>query len=67
MLAYLKTLELLGAERAAAFLALVPIVVGIVAIPLLDEALTAWLATGIIFVSLGSYIASRYGTTSHRS
>jgi len=67
MLAYLKTLELLGAERAAAFLALVPIVVGIVAIPLLDEALTAWLATGIIFVSLGSYIASRYGTTSQRS
>jgi drug/metabolite transporter (DMT)-like permease len=67
MLAYLKALSLLGAERTAAFLALVPIVIGVVAVPLLDEALTAWLSTGIIFVSLGSYIASRYGTTSHRS
>ena len=67
MFAYLKTLELLGAERTAAFLAMVPIVIGIVAVPLLDEALTLWLSAGILFVSLGSYIASRYGTSPIRN
>lgn len=63
MLAYLKAISLLGMERTTAFLALVPIVIGIAAVPLLDEPLTAWLASGIVFVSLGSYIASRYGST----
>ena len=67
MLTYLKTIALLGTERAAAFLALVPIVIGIAAVPLLDENLTLWLSAGIIFVSLGSYIASRYGTTQTRN
>jgi drug/metabolite transporter (DMT)-like permease len=67
MLAYLKAISLLGAERAAAFLALVPIVTGIIAVPLLDEALTPWLLSGLVFVSLGSYIASRYGTTPIRN
>lgn len=67
MLTYLKAIALLGAERTAAFLALVPIVIGIVAVPLLNEALTVWLSAGIIFVSLGSYIASRYGTVSGRN
>ena len=62
MLTYLKAISLLGAERAAAFLALVPIVVGITAVPLLDEALSGWLAAAIVFVSLGCYVASRYGS-----
>ena len=61
MLAYLKAISLLGTERAAAFLALVPIVTGIVAVPLLDEPLTLWLLSGLAFVSLGSFITSRYG------
>lgn len=61
MLTYLKAIALLGPERTAAFLALVPVVIGALAVPLLDEALTIWLAIGILFVSLGSYIASRYG------
>jgi drug/metabolite transporter (DMT)-like permease len=63
MFAYLKALSLIGPERAAAFLALVPIVTGVAAVPLLDEPLTTWLAAGTVFVSLGSYIASRYGST----
>ncbi len=63
MLTYLKALSLIGAERTASFLALVPIVIGVLAVPLLDEALTTWLSFGIVFVSLGSYIASRYGMT----
>lgn len=67
MLTYLKAISLLGTERAAAFLALVPIVTGIAAVPLLDEALTAWLLSGLVFVSLGSYVASRYGSTHLRS
>jgi len=64
MLAYLKAISLLGTERAAAFLALVPIVTGIVAVPLLEEPLTLWLLSGLAFVSLGSFIASRYGNHS---
>ena len=67
MLTYLKAVKLLGPERTAAFLALVPIVTGLVAVPLLDEALTIWLLSGLIFVSLGSFIASRYGSISLRS
>ncbi len=67
MLAYLKAVKQLGPERTAAFLALVPIVTGLVAVPLLDEALTIWLLSGLIFVSLGSFIASRYGSISLRS
>ncbi|MFZ4535545.1 DMT family transporter [Propionivibrio sp.] len=67
MLTYLKAISILGTERAAAFLALVPIVTGIIAVPLLDEALTAWLLSGLFFVSLGSYIASRYGATPIRN
>jgi drug/metabolite transporter (DMT)-like permease len=67
MLTYLKAISLLGTERAAAFLALVPIVTGIAAVPLLDEALTAWLLSGLVFVSLGSFVASRYGSTHLRS
>ena len=59
MLTYLKTLELLGPERASSFLALVPVVIGILAVPLLDEPLTPWLAGGIVLVSLGSYVASK--------
>ena len=61
MLTYLKSLELLGPERTASFLALVPVVIGVLAVPLLDEPLTPWLGSGIVFVSLGSYIASKTG------
>ncbi len=67
MLAYLKAISILGPERAAAFLALVPITTGILAMPLLDETLTVWLMSGLILVSLGSYIASRYGNATLRS
>lgn len=64
MLTYLRAISILGAERAAAFLALVPIVTGFLAVPLLDEPLTGWLFCGLVFVSFGSFVASRYGTAS---
>ena len=66
MLAYLKAISLLGNERTAAFLALVPIVIGVLAVPLLGEPLTVWLSAGLVFVSLGSFVASRYGTPIRR-
>ena len=59
MLTYLKSLQLLGPERTASFLALVPVVIGALAVPLLDEPLTPWLGAGIVLVSLGSYVASK--------
>ena len=59
MLTYLKSLQLLGPERTASFLALVPVVIGVLAVPLLDEPLTPWLGAGIVLVSLGSYVASK--------
>jgi drug/metabolite transporter (DMT)-like permease len=61
MLTYLKSLELLGPERTASFLALVPVVIGVLAVPFLNEPLTPWLGSGIAFVSLGSYVASKAG------
>lgn len=63
MLAYLKAISILGTERAAVFLALVPITTGLAAIPLLGESLNAWLLAGLVFVSMGSFIASRFGGT----
>ncbi len=59
MLTYLKALAILGTERALPLLATVPIVVGLVAIPLLDEPLTGWLLTGLMLVSLGAIVAAK--------
>ncbi len=67
MLAYLKAISILGTERAAVFLALVPITTGLAAVPLLGEALTGWLLSGLVFVSLGSFVASRYGGSVSRN
>ena len=67
MLAYLKAISILGTERAAVFLALVPITTGLAAVPLLGEALSGWLLSGLVFVSLGSFVASRYGGSVSRN
>ena len=63
MLAYLKAISLLGTERSAALLSLVSILSGLIAVPLLDEPLTIYLLCGLVFVSLGSYIAARYASS----
>lgn len=63
MLTYLKAISILGTERCAPLLALVPIVIGLVAVPLLDEALTGWLMAGLVLVSAGALIASRQKAT----
>jgi drug/metabolite transporter (DMT)-like permease len=59
MIFFLRAVASLGPERTAAFLAMVPVTAGVLAVPLLDEPLTGWLMSGLVFVSLGAYIASR--------
>lgn len=59
MIFFLRAVASLGPERTAAILALVPVTSGLLAVPLLDEPLTAWLLAGLVFVSLGAYVASR--------
>lgn len=59
MLLYLKAVEALGPARVGALIALVPVLAGLAAVPLLAEPLTAWLGCGLLAVSLGAYLASR--------
>jgi len=59
MIFFLRAVARLGPERTAAFLALVPVTSGVLAVPLLGEPLTGWLLAGLVFVSLGAYVASR--------
>ncbi len=59
MLLFLKAVSILGPVRVGALIALVPVLAGVAAGPLLDEPLTAWLIGGLIGVSLGAWIASR--------
>jgi len=59
MLLVPKAVEKLGAERVGALIALVPVLAGVAAAPLLGEALTAWLLAGLVCVSLGAFVAAR--------
>lgn len=59
MLLFLKAVSVLGAERTGAVIALVPVLAGVAAAPLLDEPLTLWLVLALGFVSLGAYLAAR--------
>jgi drug/metabolite transporter (DMT)-like permease len=67
MIFFLRAVANLGPERTAAFLALVPVAAGVLAVPLLGEPLTGWLMSGLVFVSLGAYIASRPASNQLRS
>jgi drug/metabolite transporter (DMT)-like permease len=59
MVLFLKAVETLGPSRVSALLALVPVLAGLAAVPLLGEALTGWLAAGMVSVSLGALLAAR--------
>jgi len=59
MLLFLQAIARLGAERVGALIAMVPVLAGIAAVPLLDEALSAWLLAGLVCVSLGAMVAAR--------
>jgi len=60
MMLFLKAVSILGAERTGAMIALVPVLSGIAAVPLLGEPLNAWLATALVLVSLGAYLCARH-------
>lgn len=59
MLLFLKAVEILGPERTGAMIALVPVLAGVAAAPLLGEPLTASLLAGLAFVSAGAFTAAR--------
>ena len=59
MVLFLKAVSILGAERTGALVALVPVLAGLGAVPLLDEPLTPWLVAGLALVSGGAWLASR--------
>jgi drug/metabolite transporter (DMT)-like permease len=63
MLLFLKAVSILGPVRVGALIALVPVLAGVAAGPLLNEPLTVWLLGGLVCVSLGALIASRPGRT----
>jgi len=59
MMLFLKAVKLLGPERTGAMVALVPVLAGLAAVPLLGEPLTATLVAGLSLVSLGAFLSSR--------
>jgi drug/metabolite transporter (DMT)-like permease len=59
MLCYLRAVALLGPSRVAALMALIPVMTGVAAVPLLNEPLTATLAAALLSVSLGAWWVSR--------
>lgn len=59
MIMFLRAVAILGAERTGALVALVPVLAGLGAVPLLDEPLTVWLVAGLALVSLGAFICAR--------
>lgn len=59
MLLFLKAVQHLGPERTGAMIALVPVLAGLAAAPLLGEAVTAWLLGGLALVSTGAFLAAR--------
>ncbi len=59
MLLFLRAVAILGAERTGALVALVPVMAGLGAVPLLNEPLTPWLVAGLVLVSGGAFVSAR--------
>lgn len=59
MVLFLRAVTILGPERTGALIALVPVLAGVAAGPLLGEALSGWLVAGLVLVSLGAFLAAR--------
>jgi drug/metabolite transporter (DMT)-like permease len=59
MLLFLRAVAILGAERTGALVALVPVMAGLGAVPLLNEPLTGWLVAGLVLVSGGAFLSAR--------
>ncbi len=59
MILFLQAVSILGAERTGALVALVPVMAGLGAVPLLGEPLTLWLVAGLALVSAGAWLSSQ--------
>lgn len=59
MLLFLRAVAVLGPERTGALIAMVPVLAGLAAAPVLGEELSAWLLAGLVLVSLGAFQAAR--------
>jgi drug/metabolite transporter (DMT)-like permease len=59
MLLYMKAMTLIGPTRLATFMALVPALAGLSAVPVLGEPLSGWLIAGLAMVSLGAWVGTR--------
>lgn len=59
MLLFLKAVSTIGPARTGALIALVPVLAGVAAAPLLDEPLTPELIAGLVLVSIGAFVAAR--------
>ncbi|RZI84806.1 MAG: DMT family transporter [Rubrivivax sp.] len=59
MVLFLRSVEILGAERTGALVALVPVLAGLGGVVLLQEPLTPWLVAGLALVSVGAFLSSR--------
>ncbi len=60
MLLYMKALVKIGPTRLGTFMAAVPASAGLISAPLLGEALSPWMIAGLLCVSIGAWIGSRY-------
>lgn len=59
MIFYMRAMKTMGPARLGAFMALVPVVSGIAAIPFLGEHLTLLIFAGLLFTSIGAWLGSR--------
>lgn len=59
MLLFLKAVATIGPAKMGSMIALVPVLAGVAAAPLLDEPLTPELIAGLVLVSIGAFIAAR--------
>lgn len=56
MLLYVRAVELIGAANMGSLMAFVPLIAGIAALFIFDEAVTVWLLTGLSLVVFGAWI-----------
>lgn len=71
MLLYVRAVELMGAARMGALMALVPLIAGVAALLVFQETATVFVLTGLLLVAMGAWlnhspVASRFLITKNR-
>ncbi len=59
MVFYMRAMKSLGPSGVGLFMALVPVISGIAAVPLLNEPLTVHIVLGLLLTSIGAWLGSR--------